>query len=415
MSFLYTQQDVGSQTYKDAVRTASTADVPLTGATPLSIGGVTVANKDRILLKDQSTGSQNGIYSVSISGGTYTLSRSIDANVSNEVRPNMLVPVQEGTHVDRIFQLITNGPIVLGTTALVFDYAVIYDHGLLVGLGDDDHTQYHNDTRALTWLGTRSTADLPENVNYLYFTDARAQSAVVTQVITNGVTNKAPSEDAVYDALALKVTGPASSVDNSIPVFDGLTGKLIKDSSGLLIESSILKSSVDGGIDIGQAASNRPGSVYVKTKLNLDSLTASRVIVSNASKDLEASSVSSTELGFLSGVTSSVQNQLNDREKKGYYTRITKSANYSIATTDDYIGCDSSGGSFTVTLPAANTVGSGKRFIIKDEGGAATTNNIFVAPNGTDKIDGVNASESLVVNYESITLICDGASKWFII
>jgi len=43
------------------------------------------------------------------------------------------------------------------------------DHGTLTGLGDDDHTQYHTDTRALTWLGTRSTDDLPEGVTNLYF------------------------------------------------------------------------------------------------------------------------------------------------------------------------------------------------------------------------------------------------------
>jgi hypothetical protein len=30
--------------------------------------------------------------------------------------------------------------------------AVITDHGALTGKGDDDHTQYHNDTRAVTWL-----------------------------------------------------------------------------------------------------------------------------------------------------------------------------------------------------------------------------------------------------------------------
>lgn len=51
------------------------------------------------------------------------------------------------------------------------------DHGGLGGLADDDHTQYHNDSRALTWLGTRSTTDLPEGTN-LYFTTARAQAAI---------------------------------------------------------------------------------------------------------------------------------------------------------------------------------------------------------------------------------------------
>ena len=41
----------------------------------------------------------------------------------------------------------------------------ITDHGALGGLGDDDHTQYHTDARALAWLGTRSTSDLPEGSN----------------------------------------------------------------------------------------------------------------------------------------------------------------------------------------------------------------------------------------------------------
>lgn len=51
------------------------------------------------------------------------------------------------------------------------------DHGGLAGLADDDHTQYHTDARALTWLGTRSTSDLSEGSN-LYFTDSRAVAAV---------------------------------------------------------------------------------------------------------------------------------------------------------------------------------------------------------------------------------------------
>lgn len=51
------------------------------------------------------------------------------------------------------------------------------DHGMLTGLGDDDHLQYHNDARALTWLGTRSTSDLPEGSN-LYFTQERVEDVV---------------------------------------------------------------------------------------------------------------------------------------------------------------------------------------------------------------------------------------------
>jgi len=415
MSFLLTQTIGGSQNYKDAVIAASSANVPLSGVAPIIVGGVTLADGNRVLLKNQADAKQNGIYVIDIVGGTYTLARSADCNSSREIPPNMLVPVQQGTYADKIFQLITNGAITLGVTFLDFDFAVIYDHGLLVGLGDDNHTQYHNDTRALTWLGTRSTADLPENVNYLYFTDTRAQNAVVTQTILNGVTNKAPSEDAVFDALALKVAGAASSIASSIPLFADGTGKILTNTSNWVIVGSVLRPLADGNGKVGEITT-RVGEGWFKDVLNLGALTVDRVVVSDASKNLTSSSVTTTELGYLSGVTSAVQTQLNDKEKKGYYTRVAQSANYSIATTDDYIGCDSTGtvSGLTVTLPAASSVQSGKRYIIKDEGGAATSKPIYIAVTGGDTIDG-QASESLVVNYESITLVCDGASKWFIV
>ena len=60
-------------------------------------------------------------------------------------------------------------------TAVVLPAGV--DHGGLAGLADDDHSQYHTDARALTWLGTRSTSDLPEGTN-LYFTDERVDDRV---------------------------------------------------------------------------------------------------------------------------------------------------------------------------------------------------------------------------------------------
>lgn len=58
------------------------------------------------------------------------------------------------------------------------------DHGALAGLADDDHSQYHNDARALTWLGTRSTSDLSEGSN-LYYTNARADGRIALASIAD--------------------------------------------------------------------------------------------------------------------------------------------------------------------------------------------------------------------------------------
>lgn len=71
--------------WKAAVNVLATSNVALTGSTPLSIDNHTVSNGYRVLLKGQSTDSENGIYEMSISGGSYTLSRPADADAASEL------------------------------------------------------------------------------------------------------------------------------------------------------------------------------------------------------------------------------------------------------------------------------------------------------------------------------------------
>ena len=73
---------------------------------------------DRVLVKDQATGSQNGIYVAA----TGAWKRAADADASLEVTPGMLVPVEAGAaNGDSVWQLVTDAPITIGTTALVFE------------------------------------------------------------------------------------------------------------------------------------------------------------------------------------------------------------------------------------------------------------------------------------------------------
>lgn len=62
-----------------------------------------------------------------------------------------------------------------------------------------------------------STTDIPQGTN-LYFTTAAARTAVVDDAITNGVVDKAPSQNAVFDALALKL---ANVVEDTTPQLGG--------------------------------------------------------------------------------------------------------------------------------------------------------------------------------------------------
>lgn len=48
----------------------------------------------------------------------------------------------------------------------------VVDHGTLQGLSDDDHPQYHNNSRADTWFSGKDTDDLTEGSTNLYYDDA---------------------------------------------------------------------------------------------------------------------------------------------------------------------------------------------------------------------------------------------------
>lgn len=107
-------------TNKTSVRVATTANVNL--ATALengdSLDGVTLATGDRVLVKNQTTASENGPYIVQASGAAV---RATDADISAEVKGGLSVWVNEGTvNADTRWVLTTDDPIVLGTTNLTF-------------------------------------------------------------------------------------------------------------------------------------------------------------------------------------------------------------------------------------------------------------------------------------------------------
>lgn len=101
--------------FKDSVRVATTANITLSGAQ--TIDGVSAVAGNRVLVKNQTDGTQNGIYVVA--AGAW--SRATDADASDKVTPGLVVPVEEGTANDNtLWMLTTNAPITLGTTALTF-------------------------------------------------------------------------------------------------------------------------------------------------------------------------------------------------------------------------------------------------------------------------------------------------------
>jgi hypothetical protein len=126
---------------KDAARAATTAALPaatydngtagvgatltadVNGALP-SIDGIGLSLNDRVLVKNQVSGLENGIYTVTAlgdAGSPWVLTRAEDADEDSEVTQGMFVPVAEGTLNGSLgFLLTTVDPITVGTTALNF-------------------------------------------------------------------------------------------------------------------------------------------------------------------------------------------------------------------------------------------------------------------------------------------------------
>ena len=149
------------------------------------------------------------------------------------------------------------------------------------------------------------------------------------------------------------VTGPASSTDEAVARFDGLTGKLLQDSVVLI---------------------DNLGAVTGVTALTV------------------------------TGPTTLNGGQIVKRTAPGAYP-------YNILTTDYIVEVDTSAAR-TIRLP--NAPSTGQTFIIKDITGSALANNISLTTvGGAVTIDGAT-TQTMNVNYGSATVFFNGTSYFII-
>src|SRR5262249_18186424 len=106
---------INGLSWKDAVRAASTTNVALSGLAT-AVDGVTLVNQDRVLLKNQTTASQKGMWSARAGAGV--------AGPEAGARGDLLtaaVFVRGGTtQADTAWVMTTNAPITIDTTALTW-------------------------------------------------------------------------------------------------------------------------------------------------------------------------------------------------------------------------------------------------------------------------------------------------------
>ena len=139
--------DAANKNYVDqliaGLRTRIVAEVATTANVDLSadlqngdtIDGVTLATGDRVLVKDQSTGSQNGLYTVVASG---TASRDTEYDTIAELSGQMVVVNQGSTNDNKIFLCTTNNTASLGSDTITFTQVTPSNTGTVTSVGVAD-------------------------------------------------------------------------------------------------------------------------------------------------------------------------------------------------------------------------------------------------------------------------------------
>lgn len=113
---VYNYSQVRGASIKIPCIVATTSNVTLSGLQ--TIDGVSVVADDRVLVKNQSTASQNGIYDVA--SGSWA--RSLDFSTNDDVFQGVVVIINSGnTYSDTMFVLTTPDPITLASTSLTFE------------------------------------------------------------------------------------------------------------------------------------------------------------------------------------------------------------------------------------------------------------------------------------------------------
>lgn len=455
-------------------RTGNVIEANANGALP-SIDGVTLVLGDRLLLKDGAAGADNGIYEVTAVGdgsNPFELTRTSDADNSpaGEVTAGMYTFVEEGTaNGDEGWVLTTNNPITLNTTALTFsqfssavvvttldsltdvDTSGVVDGSLLryeatgtqwndtstllytdagqlqatttgsgggILIGGD--TQLYRSAADFLSLGASDTLRLDGGD---VFIENDGLVEVQTSVVTSWIMQSSLGTDSnarfAIDAQGDMYFGDGTAAPDKIIDFDPTTYNVtFTNNAGSYIFDTGVTSNADVTLNAsdlitidGSAQLRNTGDV--DNRILIDSVPAKPIISFGDGTNAPDTNLYRDAANTLKTDDAlDVAGRLIAEAGQRVAVSSVKTSAYTVAPATDYIvRVDSSGGAFTVTLPASHT--SGDMVVIKDVAGSAGTNNVTIDPADADTIDGA-ASVALTVNYQALSFVSNG-TNWFIV
>ena len=392
---------------KKSVRAASSVNITLSGAQ--TIDGVSIVAGDRVLVKGQTTGSENGIY-VAASGAW---SRSTDADQNGEVTAGMFTFVEEGSLADSGWVLTTDGAITVGTTALAFSQfsgagSITAGNGL---------TKTGNTIDVVAGTGLTAAADsIGISAGGVGSTELAPQSVILSKIARPAlgglIVGQGAGADAEVHSLAGDVTmdGAGNVTIASNAVTSGkiasaavTAGKIA--SGGISNANQFATGVVDSAAILDGAVGNAElaNASVSQAKMQANSVGSGEIIdgsVGNAELANAAVTAAKADL------TGAWLHTGNLAANGGFTVKVTVSnVSYTALVSDVVIAITDTTAPRTVTLPALSG-NTGKMFIIKDATGGAATNNITIDANAAETIDGA-ATQLINANYGSVTIVAD--------
>ncbi len=277
-----------SATYDNSAKTLSAS-----GAFP-QIDGHTINETERVLVKSQSNAVQNGIYTLTDDGdpsGTWVLTRSSDADntPTGEIAYGDFTFVQNGsTNGGQGFIMTTTGTITLGTSNIVY-------------------TQFNTGQSVIAGNGLSEATPGTLSINTAITADLSTAQTFTNKTLTSPKIN----EDVAMLATAteLNILDGATLSTTELNYVDGVTSAIQTQ----LNEKSATghSHSASDVTDFTEAAQDAVGN-SVGTGLSYND-TSGAISVDTATIQARVADVSDTEIGYLNGVTSGIQTQLDGK------------------------------------------------------------------------------------------------------
>lgn len=233
---------------------------------------------------------------------------------------------------------------------------------------------------------------------------------VITTVI---IIHQKRRTDARY--IPITIGAPdAGEGDNLYTAFTKVNQNLDAHDDSVSVLRALINA-IDGGGVWGYITGTLSNQTDLQNALNAKAPTVSPTITTSATLPTATTigSVSATEIGYLDGVTSGIQTQLNDTTTLDLDLNAQTGTSYTLALSDNYgMVTLSNAAAITLTVPPNSSVAFpvGAIITIAQTGAGQVT----VSPGGGVTVNAAGSADALRVQYSAATLVKLATDTWIL-